>query len=69
MDESEEYIDFDEMQERIRATITLSPVVAQCRQDHCGKDIRQAEINMGLADKETCTACVSAYVADQFGEI
>lgn len=49
------------------AMISQSPVVAKCREDGCGNDIRQAEIDLACCSAECCSSCTLDYVRDQFG--
>jgi hypothetical protein len=57
---------YEQTKAAIEKMIEDSPVVGYCKED-CGKEIKQAEIELGCASKDTCSGCVLAYVADLVG--
>lgn len=52
-----------EYQAAILKRVEESPVVATCE---CGNEIRQGEIDLRMADGDSCSSCVLAYVANLY---
>lgn len=56
--------DSETVAKAVQEMIAASSVVAYCTNEDCGNEIRQAEIDLEVADQRTCAGCVLAYVAD-----
>lgn len=57
--------DYNEYQNELRRQVEESPVAGKCE---CGNEIRQAEIDMGVANKGECAHCVYDEVASMIGD-
>jgi hypothetical protein len=57
---------YEEWQDEIARQIEASRVVGTCRE--CGGEIKQAEIEHGLANARECAPCVRDYVLGTIGD-